>query len=42
MNALDFKIRSNSSIDEHLSSYETVAVAAVLAAVEAVLSSYQV
>jgi len=42
MNALDFKIRSNSSIDQHLSSYETAAVAAQPAAVEAELSSYQV
>jgi hypothetical protein len=41
VNALDFKLRSINSIDQHLSSYETAAVAAALEAVVAVLSSYQ-
>jgi hypothetical protein len=41
MNALDFKLRSNNSIDQHFSSYETAAVAVALEAVVAVLSSYQ-
>jgi len=39
MNALDFKIRSYSSIDQHLSSYETAAVVASPAAIVALIDA---